>query len=529
MASYINTNYASLQAQNNLTASQSKLQTSIARLSSGLRINSAADDAAGLAIADRMTSQINGLNQASRNANDGISLAQTADGALASVSSDLQRIRQLAVQSANSTNSSSDRASLNQESQQLLSEISRVAGTTQFNGLNLLDGSFQGSQFQVGANANQTINVTLSGATTTSLGSYGGAGQAVTTAGPAAGVAVATGAFTSVNTLSINGTKIGATSDSNPSTNMLMGFDAGSAYAKAQAINAQTSLTGVTAQATTVVNGGSPAVGTTAAVAATPPSTTNAINAGDLIINGIAVGSVSAGANAVSQGQNVAAAINAVSAQTGVVAQADSGTGAVKLTASDGRDINIAAGANAATSLNTDTGLSSSAIQAATFDSNNHVNGGGTTTGGTLTLTSAHNFSLAEGGTGTGGIAAAGLTAPANANTAGFSQSLTSLSSVDLSTVTGANTALGVVDAAISQIDSQRAVLGATSNRFQATVTNLSQTSANLSSARSRIQDTDFAAETANLSQAQILQQAGTAMLTQANSLPNSVLTLLKG
>ncbi|MDE3012408.1 MAG: flagellin, partial [Pseudomonadota bacterium] len=428
MASYINTNFASMQAQNNLTASQSRLQTSISRLSSGLRINSAADDAAGLAIADRMTSQINGLGQAARNANDGISLAQTADGALASVSSDLQRIRQLAVQSANSTNSSSDRASLNQESQQLLNEIGRISNTTQFNGTNLLDGSFQGAQFQVGANANQTINVNLAGASTTSLGNYGGTSQIAVVTGLNG---TSTGAFTSAATISINGHAIGATSDSNPSNNLLAGMTAGSAYEKAAAINAQSSLTGVTATAVTTVNGGSPAQGTTAAVAPTAPTATGAggaLNAGDLVVNGVAVGAVSGGATVVSQGQNVAAAINAISAQTGVQASADASTGAVKLTASDGRDITLGTG-NSATNVLAATGLTAAATTLT-----NGVYSGGTANGGTLTLNSPTNFSL----TGTGAaIANAGLTAQGT-NSLGFVQSQTTLSSVDLTTLSGA-------------------------------------------------------------------------------------------
>ena len=175
MASYINTNVASLNAQNNLTNSQGGLSQSLERLSSGLRINSAADDAAGLAISARMSSQINGLTQAARNANDGISLAQTAGGALSSVSANLQTLRQLAVQSANATNTSSDRQALNAEAQQLVASIQNTATTTQFNGLNLLDGSFLAQQFQVGANANQTIGVSVSGATTDTLGNFGGA------------------------------------------------------------------------------------------------------------------------------------------------------------------------------------------------------------------------------------------------------------------------------------------------------------------------------------------------------------------
>ncbi len=483
MASYISTNYSSLQAQYNLNKSQGSLSTSLERLSSGLRINSAADDAAGLAISDRMTSQINGLNQAGRNANDGISLAQTADGALSSISDNLQRIRQLAVQSANSTNSASDRASLNAESQQLLGEIQRVSGTTQFNGINLLDGSFSGQQFQVGANANQTIGISLQGASTSTLGSYGGAST----------TAVNGSAFSAANAISINGQQIGASVVGANTVSQ----GAGSAFSLAAAINVETANTGVTATATTTLAGGS--------VAAAASS----LNSGDLTINGVALGSVAAGSTAVASGNNMAAAINAVSAQSGVTASVNNLTGALTLNASDGSDI-VLTSANATATAN----IGSFGLTAST--------GAGTSTQGTLSLSSASSFSIADTGTNAGGgLAAAGLST--------YSATLTSLSTVKLDTTANANTALGVIDAAISQVDSQRATLGATQNRFQSTISNLQQTSTNISSARSRIRDTDFAAETANLSQSQILQQAGTAMLTQANSLPNSVLSLLKG
>ena len=172
MPQVINTNVASLNAQRNLTTSQGQLATALQRLSSGLRINSAKDDAAGLAISERFTTQIRGLNQAVRNANDGISLAQTAEGALGETGNALQRIRELAIQSANSTNSASDRAALNAESSQLLAEVQRIAQSTQFNGQNILDGSFASAQFQVGANANQTISFGIQGATTNLLGAY---------------------------------------------------------------------------------------------------------------------------------------------------------------------------------------------------------------------------------------------------------------------------------------------------------------------------------------------------------------------
>jgi flagellin len=157
MPQILSTNIASLNAQRNLNSSQSALSTSLQRLSSGMRINSAKDDAAGLAISQRFTAQINGANQAARNASDGISLAQTAEGDLAQITNNLQRIRELAVQSANATNSTSDRAALQQEASQLISEIDRVAQTSQFNGVNLLDGSFTNKQFQVGADSGQTI------------------------------------------------------------------------------------------------------------------------------------------------------------------------------------------------------------------------------------------------------------------------------------------------------------------------------------------------------------------------------------
>ncbi len=491
MASYISTNYASLQAQYNLSKSQGSLNTSLQRLSSGLRINTAADDAAGLAISDRMTSQINGLNQAGRNANDGISLAQTADGALSAVSDNLQRIRQLAVQSANSTNSAGDRASLNAEAQSLLGEIQRVSGTTQFNGLNLLDGSFSGAQFQVGANANQTIGVSLQGATLNTLGSYGG------TSTLSGGVSTA---LTAAQTISINGTKIGA-SVAGP-LGATDGQGASTAFSVAAAINAQTSNTGVSATATTTENGGT---------TASAPSAFGALNSGDLLINGHQVGAIAAGTDAVSQGANVSSAINAISAQSGVTATYDNTTGAVTLSAADGRDVNVSYSASATTAAATETGLG-------TFSTT------GTTYHGELTLTSSAAFSLAnDGTTATNGLTNVGL------DSTDFSATQTNLTKVDLSTASGANSALSVLDAAISQVDSQRATLGATQNRFQSTISNLQQTSTNLSTARSRIRDTDFAAETANLSQAQILQQAGTAMLTQANSLPNSVLSLLKG
>ena len=614
MPSIINTNIASLNAQRNLTTSQSALATSLQRLSSGLRINSAKDDAAGMAISDRMTSQIRGFNQAARNANDGISLAQTAEGALSEVSNNLQRMRELALQSANATNSSSDRAALDAEVQSLLSEISRVSSTTQFNGLNLLDGSFSAAQFQVGANANQTISVGVSSATTDTLGSYGGTGAAVSTGG-----------FTTANYLTINGTQVGTSASR---ATQSPGWSAASAAAKAASINAVSSTTGVTAVATTSVVGAAPIAGST-------------INAGDLTINGISLGAIAAQSTAAGQGQAVTSAINTLTSQTGVTATYSTSTGALTLASSEGRDIALATGTVAgATRLLNATGLTATVGGTAavagtdtlafgttaltgetatingvtfTFDATvgantntvvdaTHVTVGfvnlaglqtaataganlvtaiaaakansltsaaltpisaagtatvtitdtragaaatvgrtlaatltgvtatqdvtgsdyvaGTlanTTGGTLTLNASSSFTL----TGTGsGLADAGFSA--------LTVSLSKLSSTSITTVSGSNTAISVIDAALAQINSQRANLGAIQNRFSSTVANLTTSAENLTGARSRIQDTDFAAETAQLTRNQILQQAGTAMLAQANQLPNTVLTLLR-
>jgi flagellin len=535
MASYINTNYASLQAQYNLTQSQSGLTTSIQRLSSGLRINSAADDAAGLAISDRMTAQINGLDQAGRNANDGISLVQTADGALSSIASDLQRMRQLASQSATGTLSSADRQSINQEAQNLLSEINRVSSTTNFNGVNLLDGTFTNKNFQVGASAGQTVGMTLNAANTTSLGSYQLSGTSNYSSGSqGASVVSTTNAFSSSSYLTITssntattGVQIGASVSSNPTTNAYLGLSSTSAYAKAAAINAQTALTGVSASAVTYF-GGLNITSTSSVLSAAPSSEVN-MAAGDLYINGVAVGSAIAGTDAVSQGTNVTAAINAVSADTGVTATVDTSSGAITLAAADGRDINVSSTSNGLTAsglgLGTRTSSSTSPASADTL-----------TAGGILTLNSAVNFAVTSAGT---ALADSGLTADTTsptANTAAtttgttaLAETFTGINNVDLTTQDSATTALTTLDAAIQQIDTQRGNLGAIQNRFQLTVSNLQQGSINLQTSRSRIRDTDFAAQTAALSQSQILQQAGTAMLTQANTLPNSVLALLKG
>jgi len=693
--------------------SQNSLQVSLQRLSSGMRINSAKDDAAGLAISTRMTSQITGLNQAARNANDGISLAQTAEGALAESATLLQRIRELSVQSANSTNSASDRVSINSEVQQLLSEMQRISTTTQFNGQQIIDGNFTGAQFQVGANANQTIVVTVGNAQTAALGSFQVSDSAAGTTTAVAGTNVAlAGGDLTINNVDVGTSVTGAASDI------------------AAAINGVASQTGVTAQAST------------SRASDQALLRNQSLQSGDFVINGVDIGATAGSNNLATQGANIAAAINNVSNQTGVTASANQATGALTLTAAAGENVAITSSNNAsysrlenasgmAVSASTEQAQSTYVVQngvagrnditfvtdvgdaqdavtvaiqgvtfeldadgggvtagnvqvtyttndnaatiAAAFDtafdaqvtagnitdvtgnvsgndyqitsdiatastshtdvtttytdsygttgdgisfgdtlavagvtyefaqnatstittgntrvilgsSNNntaaalntaingqHTNGNTNVTSGvataTVTLTSDLVGSTGDAtvdGTYTGGTAAdlleslaggngTAADAAGTANTtvgtldlfsssqftisgnsvakAGLQNATVSLnaaSTVDVSTVDGANAAISITDGALSQLTSIRGELGAVQNRFESTISNLSATAENLTAARSRIRDTDFAAETANLTRNQILQQAGVAMLSQANSLPQLVLSLLQ-
>jgi flagellin len=406
MASTINTNIASLTAQRNLAASQGTLQTAMQRLSSGLRVNSAKDDAAGLAIAERMNTQVKGLTVASRNANDGISLSQTAEGALGKVGDMLQRMRELAVQAGNATNSTSDRKALQAEVSQLSSEIDRIAKTTTFNGTKILDGSFSGAVFQVGANAGDNISVgSLANATGKELGTI--------------------------------------------------------QYAS-------TSSTGIAAD--TITN-----------YAVALPSGSVSISVNGVTTNLDAIPSASSGSERLGQ---VASAINAKTADTGVIAfvtKGDDGLYSIEL-----RSDKLQVGVTPPTAT-------------------------------TPTLT----YSGGADATNVGFVAANFQAAPAGSATQG-------IETVDISTQSGAWTALKKIDAAIDSINTSRADLGALQSRFENAISTIAVQNENISASRGRIIDADFAMETANLSRAQILQQAGTAMVAQANQLPQSVLQLLK-
>ena len=380
MPQVINTNVSSLNAQRTLNTAQGAASTAMQRLSSGLRINSAKDDSAGLAIAERFTSQIKGLNQAARNANDAISLTQTAESAMSSVTDNLQRIRELAVQSANATNSTTDRAALQTEVTQLKAEIDRVASQTNFNGTKLLDGSFSSALFQVGANAGETIAVSgLQNSTTAALGS-------VTSAATQSAV-----------------------------------------------------VSGLTTTATALA---------------------------DFTVNGTDIGVLAAVGTSQERAAQVVDAVNKIATTTGVNAYLDSTTSRIVMTSN-----------------------------------------------ATITLAGSAD-----------GLAATGFTAGATA-----SATVTGLTTLDISSYAGATQAIRQSDSALQQMNTSRANLGALQSRFTSTVSNLQSAAENMSASRSRIQDTDYAAETASLTRAQILQQAGMAMLAQANQAPNQVMTLLRG
>ncbi|HEX5363136.1 MAG TPA: flagellin, partial [Gallionella sp.] len=481
MPAFINTNVASLNAQRNLNASQSALQTSLQRLSSGLRINSAKDDAAGLAISDRMTAQIRGLDQARRNANDGVSLAQTGEGALAGASDMLQRIRELAVQSANATNSASDRAALQSEAGLLVSELDRVASSTQFNGQNILDGTAGTSIFQVGANANQTINATTANFRTANYGNFRiGASVANTSNGagdltvgstvgtlPSSATAGTIGRVAAAGSFALDGAAGSAV------INYAIGD---SAKTVAAAVNAQTGATGVTASARTEIDITTMTAGSSYSLAVTSD-------------NAVATTvSFSVSAN---NADGLAAAIKAfndVSSSTGVTAMLNTAGNGLTLTNATGNDISILS--NNASALN----VGAVAIAAA---------GNSAVATGQITLDSDKSFGVSS---------ATAATDFINATTGAAAQ-LQKVNQIDISSVAGAARTISLVDAALANVSSQRSAFGALQSRFSNAITSLQTTSENLSAARSRIQDTDFAAETAQLTRNQILQQAGTAML----------------
>jgi flagellin len=518
MPQVINSNISSLNAQRQLNTSQGGLAVSLQRLSSGLRINSAKDDAAGLAISERFTAQIRGLDQARRNANDGISLAQTAEGSLGSMQDILQRIRELAVQSANETNSASDRAALQGEVSNLTSELNRIAQTTQFNGRNLLDGSFTYAQFQVGANAGQTITATSANFQTNSYGNYRVGSLAATTTnlegtlniGSTAGAAlsqanaVAGASRITGGTFTING----ALGSSGAVT-----YAAGaSAKTVAAQINSYTSNTGVSATASTEIRMGAFVAGASYSLEVVSDNTQTAQSK-----------KISFSIGTAGNADDLAAAVNAfndVSATTGVTARVE-GTTQIILTNSSGNDIRLLNKSAAASTFDVLNRNNVSTNAAVAGNSGGAFGTNDIWATGDIVLDSDKTFNVVD--------SAASATAAFFLTAAGDAAQLQKTSEMDVGSKPAANRAIAIADSALSAVATQRARYGALQSRFETTIQSLQTTSENLSASRSRIRDADFAQETASLTRYQILQQAGIAMLAQANALPNQVLTLLRG
>jgi len=500
MSLVVNTNVSSLNSQRNLSKIQLSMTRSLERLSSGLRINHSSDDAAGLAIATGMRAQSSGMEQASRNANDGLSVIQTADGAISEQVEILQRIRVLSVQASSDLNSADNLKSIQAEIDQQVSELTRIGNTTNFNGLSLINGTFSNKSIQVGANANESIDLSIGDYRATGMGGYSETTAVLGTNN--AGEIITPGAIVGGGDLTLGPSGAGVTINASVSDGVSFSHSTMSAIAKATAINAMTSQTGVTATvgAATLTQAAGAITGATAAAGAS------------LDINGISImvgGDPALGLTTTANDGTGAlrALINAKSTQTGVVASLN-GTKLV-LTAADGRNITVkSVGASAATSTGFAVGNGDLAASLTTHQAT-----------GLITLNSSKDFVLG----GTGANALLGLTK------GNYSVDLTkTVAKIDVTAANGATSAIRRIDSALSKITNEQAKLGAMSNRFQHTIANLQISIENITASESRIRDTDFAVETANLTRAQIIQQAGTAMLSQANTLPQAALNLLK-
>ena len=498
MSLVLNTNIASLNAQNNLQGSQASLATSLERLSSGLRINSAADDAAGLAISSQFTTQINGTNQAVRNANDAVSEAQTAGGALSTVVNNLQSIRTLAVEAANGSNSASDRQALDQQVQQQIQEITQIASQTSFNGLSVLNGTSGVTTYQVGANVGNTISINLTqGVGANQIGAVASSLTEVSGTQTNGGLKIAVGSAPAV---SVAASTLYATSATTTGANAFAYQGAGSAYAQAAAINGA-GVSGLTATATN-----------------NQLATFGAVGAGAyaLSINGVSVLNTTTAPAGVG---NVINAINSFSTQDGGVTATASGTGFV-LTAADGSDIQVAqtaasGGISAIQAYNPNT----AAVVTGSASVAVGVAGAAVLGSGQLSLSAGQNIQVSGAG---GDLTASGYAAATTVTAAG------TLAGQNVLTVAGANSTIQAVDSALNTVSGFQSQLGAIQNRFTAAVGNLQSTAQNLTQSRSTIQDADFAAETANLTQSQVLEQAGISVLAQANQQPQLILKLLQ-
>jgi flagellin len=585
MPQIINTNIASMNAQRNLNTSQTSLAQSLQRLSSGLRINSAKDDAAGLAISERFTTQIRGLTQAARNASDGISLAQTAEGALGELTNNLQRIRELAVQAANSTNSASDRNALDQEVQQRLAEVNRIASQTSFNGQKILDGSFGTAAFQVGANAGETISIGLSTSmkgsavgqiATISSGDLSGmfpagltlAGTQLTVNGENVEGTFTTAAAlaTAIDAAFVAGGGTGSIAAASNGEIVITNSDTGAAIDFEGAAAATLGLTDAAAAGTnlnltgtgefSIKVGSGAAIDVAAGDYADVTALATAINAaattagygagtfatvggGEITLTGLGAGTdvIVAGTVATNFGLAGTLTGNATPATDVTVNAADefavvdtttTSTGVNAAVTAESSPVTLATGA-----FTVQVGDGTAVDMAGTYEDgaalaaaiNSSVSGAYASydkTTKALTLSSVEQLTLGGSRVGAGSTDL-GFTATVATVTDG------NLDGVTVQGVADANETILRMDAALNSVSTLRSTLGAIQNRFESTISNLQATNENLTASRSRILDTDFAAETANLTRGQILQQAGVAMLAQANALPNNVLALLRG
>jgi len=468
----INTNVAALNAHRNSVMNNKALNQNLTRLSSGLRINKAADDGSGLAIADQLNSQANGLGQAIRNANDGINVAQTADGALQEYTNIINTVRTKAIQAASDGQNANSRKAIQRDINKLLEEAQNIATTTSFNGQNLLDGTFINKKFHIGAYADETVGISVQSTQISSIGAHvDDTGNAVTSVALAA------------NDLTINGTDVGkSTADTASGANTTAHSDT-SAWAKANAINSVSNSTGVTATAKTTKTG-SLAV------------SSGNIVAGGLKINGIDIGAVTVANNDADNA--LMNAINAVSNKTNVTASHEDGK--LVLTATDGSDIVLGGSTdkNAITHLGTNSGS-------------------GTTIRGKITLTSDKTVQL-----GGNNETYAGFT-----NNQVFATAHT-LNAIDVTTRDNAESAIKTTDSALRQIDAIRSNIGSVQNQLESTVRNISVTQINVTAAKSTIMDVDFAAESASFAKHNILAQSGSYALSQANAVQQNVLRLLQ-
>jgi flagellin len=493
MALVINTNILSLNAQRNLSRSQGVLQVALQRLSSGLRINSAKDDAAGLAISTRMERNIRGLTVAIRNSNDGLSILQTAEGAIDEMTNALQRIYELAEQAA-SYNTDLDRSSMNQEVSQLIDELSRTVNQTRYNGQKLLAGGFS-ADIQVGVEVNETINITISNLSPSTMGVASNYSTITNLSDSALALRIAIQYVTASSaTPTVNGASIG----SQFSANTL-------AVEKVNRLNQYTSSTGVTAF---VYGNGLIGTGFDAAAASTAD-----IAAGALVINGISIDAVAASTTLGGLADNLVTAINAKTAQHGVTA--------VRVNVGAGDDRIVLINRNGAAITVTANSSVDSDITNFFADGTTSIDAG---SNGAIVLNQDLNqTTVSFDATSTAGA----LTGDTSDTSEGLSNA--PVNSMVVTTAAAANLTMLAVKEAMETINSERAIIGAKLNRFESVIRNLENTRENLSAAQSRIKDADYAVETAKLTRALILQQAGISVLAQANTIPQNVLALLGG